>query len=142
MDTGLLIEKLILAILLFVVSLGIAAYSTYFERKLAAWIQDRVGPDRAGPFGILQPIADGVKMFMKEDFTPTNADRWLFILGPGIAMFTALMTSAVIPWGTDITLFGRTIAPASRRPKYWHSLYLWNHLHWSLWHHDRWMGFQ
>ena len=110
MDTGLLIEKLILAILLFVVSLGIAAYSTYFERKLAAWIQDRVGPDRAGPFGILQPIADGVKMFMKEDFTPTNADRWLFILGPGIAMFTALMTSAVIPWGTDITLFGRTIA--------------------------------
>ena len=61
MDTGLLIEKLILASLLFVVSLGIAAYSTYFERKLAAWIQDRVGPDRAGPFGILQPIADGVK---------------------------------------------------------------------------------
>ncbi len=110
MDTGLLIEKLILAILLFVVSLGIAAYSTFFERKLAAWIQDRVGPNRAGPFGILQPIADGVKMFMKEDFTPTNADRWLFILGPGIAMFTALMTSAVIPWGTDITLFGRTIA--------------------------------
>jgi NADH-quinone oxidoreductase subunit H len=82
MDTGLLIEKLILATLLFVVSLGIAAYSTYFERKLAAWIQDRVGPDRAGPFGILQPIADGVKMFMKEDFTPTAADRWLFILGP------------------------------------------------------------
>ena len=110
MDTGLLIEKLILAILLFVVSLGIAAYSTFFERKLAAWIQDRVGPNRAGPFGILQPIADGIKMFMKEDFTPTNADRWLFILGPGIAMFTALMTSAVIPWGTDITLFGRTIA--------------------------------
>ena len=110
MDTGLLIEKLILATLLFVVSLGIAAYSTYFERKLAAWIQDRVGPDRAGPFGILQPIADGVKMFMKEDFTPTAADRWLFILGPGIAMFTALMTSAVVPWGTDISMFGRTIA--------------------------------
>ena len=110
MDTGLLIEKIILATLLFVVSLGIAAYSTYFERKLAAWIQDRVGPDRAGPFGILQPIADGVKMFMKEDFTPTNADKWLFILGPGIAMFTALMTSAVVPWGTDVSLFGRTIA--------------------------------
>ena len=110
MDTGLLIEKLILATLLFVVSLGIAAYSTYFERKLAAWIQDRVGPDRAGPFGILQPIADGVKMFMKEDFTPTAADRWLFILGPGIAMFTALMTSAVVPWGTDVSMFGRTIA--------------------------------
>ena len=59
MDTALLIEKSILVLLLFLVSLGAAAYMTYFERKLAAWIQDRVGPDRAGPFGILQPIADG-----------------------------------------------------------------------------------
>jgi NADH-quinone oxidoreductase subunit H len=90
--------------------LGIAAYSTYFERKLAAWIQDRVGPDRAGPFGILQPIADGTKMFLKEDFIPKNADKWLFIIGPGIAMFTALITSAIIPWGTDLELFGRKIA--------------------------------
>ncbi len=110
MDTGLLIEKLILVVVLFLVSLGIAAYSTYFERKLAAWIQDRVGPDRAGPFGLLQPIADGVKMFLKEDFTPDRADKWLFILGPGIAMFTALITSAVIPWGPDLHLFGRTIS--------------------------------
>lgn len=110
MDTGLLIEKSILVVLLFLISLGIAAYSTYFERKLAAWIQDRVGPDRAGPFGILQPIADGTKMFLKEDFIPKNADKWLFIIGPGIAMFTALITSAIIPWGTDLELFGRKIA--------------------------------
>lgn len=96
--------------LLFLISLGIAAYQTYFERKLAGWIQDRVGPDRAGKFGILQPIADGVKMFMKEDFTPANADKWLFILGPGIAMFTSLITSAIIPWGTDLQLFGRAIS--------------------------------
>jgi NADH-quinone oxidoreductase subunit H len=109
MDTGLLIEKSILVVLLFLISLGIAAYSTYFERKLAAWIQDRVGPDRAGPFGILQPIADGTKMFLKEDFIPKNADKWLFIIGPGIAMFTALITSAIIPWGTDLELFGRKI---------------------------------
>jgi NADH-quinone oxidoreductase subunit H len=109
MDTGLLIEKSVLVVLLFLVSLGIAAYSTYFERKLAAWIQDRVGPDRAGPFGILQPIADGTKMFLKEDFIPKNADKWLFIIGPGIAMFTALITSAIIPWGTDLELFGRQI---------------------------------
>jgi NADH-quinone oxidoreductase subunit H len=95
---------------LFLISLGIAAYQTYFERKLAGWIQDRVGPDRAGPFGILQPIADGVKMFMKEDFTPANADKWLFILGPGIAMFTSLITSSIIPWGTDLQLFGRSIS--------------------------------
>lgn len=109
MDTGLLIEKSVLVVLLFLISLGIAAYSTYFERKLAAWIQDRVGPDRAGPFGILQPIADGTKMFLKEDFIPKNADKWLFIIGPGIAMFTALITSAIVPWGTDLELFGRQI---------------------------------
>ena len=71
-----LIEKSVLVILLFLISLGVAAYQTYFERKLAAWIQDRVGPDRAGPFGILQPIADGVKMFLKEDFIPAKADKW------------------------------------------------------------------
>ena len=110
MDTALLIEKSILVLLLFLVSLGAAAYMTYFERKLAAWIQDRVGPDRAGPFGILQPIADGVKMFLKEDFIPAKADKWLFIIGPGIAMFTALITSAVVPWGPKLHLFGRDIA--------------------------------
>lgn len=110
MDTALLIEKSILVLILFLVSLGAAAYMTYFERKLAAWIQDRVGPDRAGPFGILQPIADGVKMFLKEDFIPAKADKWLFIIGPGIAMFTALITSAVIPWGPKLHLFGRDIA--------------------------------
>ncbi|MBM3418879.1 MAG: NADH-quinone oxidoreductase subunit H, partial [Bacteroidetes bacterium] len=110
MDYALIIEKFVLVVVLFLISLGIAAYSTYFERKLAAWIQDRVGPDRAGPFGILQPIADGVKMFLKEDFTPKNSDKWLFIIGPGIAMFTALITSAIIPWGPDITLYGRTIS--------------------------------
>ena len=109
MDTALLIEKSILVLLLFLVSLGAAAYMTYFDRKLAAWIQDRVGPDRAGPFGILQPIADGVKMFLKEDFIPAKADKWLFIIGPGIAMFTALITSAVVPWGPKLHLFGRDI---------------------------------
>jgi len=110
METFFWIDKLVLVLLLFLISLGIAAYQTYFERKLAGWIQDRVGPDRAGRFGILQPIADGVKMFLKEDFTPANADKWLFILGPGIAMFTSLITSAIIPWGTDLQLFGRSIS--------------------------------
>ncbi|MEY4127614.1 MAG: NADH-quinone oxidoreductase subunit NuoH [Flavobacteriales bacterium] len=110
METFYWIDKLVLVLVLFLISLGIAAYQTYFERKLAGWIQDRVGPDRAGPFGILQPIADGVKMFMKEDFTPANADKWLFILGPGIAMFTSLITSSIIPWGTDLQLFGRSIS--------------------------------
>jgi NADH-quinone oxidoreductase subunit H len=110
MDTAMLIEKSALVLLLFLISLGVAAYQTYFERKLAAWIQDRVGPDRAGPFGILQPIADGTKMFLKEDFIPAKADKWLFIIGPGISMFTALITSSVIPWGTNLNLFGREIS--------------------------------
>ncbi|MEN9973619.1 MAG: hypothetical protein RIS20_1966 [Bacteroidota bacterium] len=105
-----LIEKSALVLLLFLISLGVAAYQTYFERKLAAWIQDRVGPDRAGPFGILQPIADGTKMFLKEDFIPAKADKWLFIIGPGISMFTALITSSVIPWGPNLNLFGRDIS--------------------------------
>jgi NADH-quinone oxidoreductase subunit H len=110
MEISELIEKLALIVVLFGVTLGIAAYATYFERKVAAWFQDRIGPDRAGPFGILQPLADGGKLFFKEDFIPANAEKWLFIMGPGIAMFTALMTGSVIPWSTDLELFGQQIA--------------------------------
>jgi NADH-quinone oxidoreductase subunit H len=77
-----LIFKAVLILIIFMVSLGIAAYSTYGERKVAAFLQDRVGPDRAGPFGLLQPIADGVKMFTKEEIIPNTSDKLLFILGP------------------------------------------------------------
>lgn len=104
-----MIIKLIIVIALFAITLGIAAYLTLMERKVAAWMQDRIGPDRAGPFGLLQPLADGGKMFFKEDFRPTNADKWLFIIGPGIAMFTSLITGAVIPWGPDLKIAGETI---------------------------------
>lgn len=113
METGELIEKLILVVALFAVSLGIAAYLTLMERKVAAWLQDRIGPDRAGPFGMLQPLADGGKMFFKEDFIPANADKWLFILGPGIAMFTALITGAVIPWGPAFGDFSLQVSNAN-----------------------------
>ena len=99
----------ILLLVLFVVTLSVAAYSTYGERKVAAFLQDRIGPNRAGPFGILQPLADGAKMFMKEDFVPATANRKLFFLGPAIAMTTALLTGVVIPWGGELTLFGKTI---------------------------------
>jgi NADH-quinone oxidoreductase subunit H len=109
METSEIIEKLGLIVTLFAVTLGIAAYATYFERKVAAWFQDRIGPDRAGPFGIFQPLADGGKLFFKEDFIPDQAEKWLFILGPGIAMFTALMTGSVIPWSSDLMLFGQQI---------------------------------
>jgi NADH-quinone oxidoreductase subunit H len=107
--SSLFIGKAIIIIVVFGITLLIATYSTYAERKVAAFMQDRIGPDRAGPFGILQPLADAVKMFMKEDFIPSNANKWLFIAGPCISMLTALMTSAVIPWGDKLTVFGNTI---------------------------------
>lgn len=110
MDWSLIIEKSILVSVITGLTLAIAMYSTYGERKVAAFLQDRVGPDRAGPWGILQPLADGGKMFFKEDFIPRDSEKWLFILGPGVAMFTACMTSAVIPWGMNIQLFGRDIS--------------------------------
>jgi NADH-quinone oxidoreductase subunit H len=97
----------ILVVILFLISLGVAAYATYAERKVAAFLQDRLGPNRAGPFGILQPIADGVKMFMKEEIIPNVSNKTLFILGPAIAMLTALLTGAVIPWGPDVVVDGK-----------------------------------
>ncbi len=106
--SSIFIGKAILIIVIFGITLLIATYSTYAERKIAAFMQDRIGPDRAGPFGILQPLADAVKMFMKEDFIPANANKWLFIAGPCLSMLTALMTSAVIPWGDKLELFGQT----------------------------------
>jgi NADH-quinone oxidoreductase subunit H len=98
--------KTILIGIIFLISLGIAAYSTYAERKVAAFMQDRIGPDRAGPFGLLQPIADGVKMFTKEEIIPNASDRFLFIMGPCVFMLTALMMSAVIPWGKSFDIGG------------------------------------
>jgi NADH-quinone oxidoreductase subunit H len=109
MDQALLIEKIILVLTMLGITLLIATYSTYAERKVAAFLQDRLGPDRAGPFGLLQPLADAGKMFFKEDLIPAASEKWLFIMGPAIAMFTALMTGAAIPWGTELHLFGYTL---------------------------------
>jgi NADH-quinone oxidoreductase subunit H len=99
MTDTMLIYKIILCVIVFAVSLGAAAYMTWGERKLAAWLQDRVGPNRAGPLGLLQPIADGIKMIFKEEMIPTHSNRWLFILGPSFFMLCACMTGVVIPWG-------------------------------------------
>lgn len=106
MLSGYLIFKIILIVAVFAVSLGIAAYSTLAERKVAAFLQDRIGPNRAGPFGMFQPLADGVKMFMKEEIIPDVSNKFLFILGPSLAMLTACMTSAAIPWGAGLTING------------------------------------
>ncbi|HEY0262769.1 MAG TPA: NADH-quinone oxidoreductase subunit NuoH [Chitinophagales bacterium] len=110
METAFFVEKGAIILTVFGITMLIALYSTFAERVLAAYFQDRLGPNRAGPGGLLQPLADGVKMFTKEDFIPNTPNRFLFIIGPGIAMTTALMTSAVIPWGKTISLFGYNIA--------------------------------
>src|ERR1700735_5141297 len=104
-----IIIKLVLVVIIFAISLVIAMYSTYAERKIAAYFQDRIGPNRAGPFGILQPLADGAKMFLKEEIIPTNANGFLFIVGPSLAIMTACIGSAVIPWGQKMGIGSRGI---------------------------------
>lgn len=110
MDSALILEKLILIVVILMVTLVVALYLTFGERKIAAFFQDRLGPNRVGPFGLFQPFADGGKLLFKEEIIPKNAEKWLFILGPGVAMIVATITSAVIPWGTSIRLFDRDVA--------------------------------
>ena len=109
MDTTIIIEKSVIIFVVFAITMLMAMYSTWAERKVAAWLQDRIGPNRAGPLGLLQPLADGLKLFAKEEFEPNTPNKFLFVVGPAIAMSTALMTSAVIPWGDKLHLFGRDI---------------------------------
>ncbi len=109
MDSAFIIEKSIFIVVIFAFTMVMAMYSTWAERKVAAFLQDRVGPNRAGWGGLLQPLADGMKLFAKEEFEPNTPNRFLFFMGPAIAMSTALMTSAVIPWGDKLEIFGRTV---------------------------------
>ncbi len=84
-------------------------YMVLLERKVIAWAQSRLGPMRVGPYGILQPIADAVKLMLKEDITPTRADKWVFTAAPIIAMVPALIVYAVIPFGPEVNLFGKRV---------------------------------
>src|SRR6476619_2619149 len=108
-DWWIFFEKLILIAGIITRSMVVAMYSTYAERKVAAFLQDRIGPNRAGPFGLLQPMADGLKLFMKEEIIPLTSSKFLFVLGPMLAMITAMLTSAVIPWGSTIDIAGHKV---------------------------------
>ncbi|ERJ61429.1 MULTISPECIES: NADH-quinone oxidoreductase subunit NuoH [Sphingobacterium] len=110
MEVAFILEKLILVVIVFTITLVIAMYSTLAERKIAGFMQDRHGPDRAGIFGLLQPLCDGGKFFFKEEIIPSGAHKPLFILGPVIAIITACISSAVIPWGQDLTINGKVIS--------------------------------
>lgn len=87
--------------LVIVITTGWVAYATYLERKISAFMQARLGPMRVGPWGLLQPIADGIKLLTKEDFIPENADRWIFFVAPYIAVVAAFIVMAVVPFGPD-----------------------------------------
>ncbi len=110
-DLWLILEKAILVAGIVGLSFFIAMYTTYAERKVAAWLQDRRGPNRAGPFGIFQPLADGGKLFFKEEIIPLSSNKFLFILGPALAMITALVASTVIPWASPFITEGGNVIP-------------------------------
>src|SRR5512144_480781 len=96
--------------LVFFVILTLAAYLVFAERKVLAWIQDRKGPNRVGPLGLLQPLADLVKLLTKEDFRPFAADKWLFYLAPAMAAIPAIMIFSVIPFGAPLTILGHDVS--------------------------------
>ena len=106
MNFALVLEWTIKGFILLLLLLGGFAYLTLYERKALARIQMRVGPNRAGPWGILQPIADAFKLIFKEELMPARADKLLFFLAPVITMVPALVITAVVPWGPDLTIFG------------------------------------
>lgn len=112
MDALLLLEKFIIILIVFAVTMFFALYSTLAERKIAGFMQDRYGPNRAGLWGLLQPIADGAKLFSKEEFMPNTPNKVLFVVGPAVAMTVSLLGSAVIPWAEKFIIAGREIIPS------------------------------
>ncbi len=101
--------SVILAAVVFGVMQGVVSYSIYFERKIAAWMQDRRGPNRTGPLGLFQPIADGLKFVFKEDILPSHVDKVLFVFAPTVAFIVAFIGFAVIPWGGQLKIGERLL---------------------------------
>lgn len=101
--------SLILAVVVFSGLQGAVAYCIYFERKISAWIQDRFGPNRVGPLGLFQPLADGGKFVFKEDIIPGHVDKPMFVLAPTIIFVVAFIGFAAIPWGGKLAIGGRSV---------------------------------
>ncbi|MCL4134472.1 UNVERIFIED_CONTAM: hypothetical protein GTU68_005310 [Idotea baltica] len=99
-----LLATILKVVVIFGALISAAGISTLAERRVSAWIQHRIGPNRVGPFGMLQPLADGVKFIFKEEFVPEGANRWLFILAPAISAVAALMSVAVIPFAIMMSI--------------------------------------
>ena len=95
--------------LIFAVILSMAAYLVLAERKILGRIQRRHGPNRLGPFGLMQPLADVIKLITKEDFVPDQADKWLFLFAPGLTALTALLAFVVVPFSPPLVIFGREL---------------------------------
>jgi NADH-quinone oxidoreductase subunit H len=110
MNTASIVEAVVKSAIVLLAMTGGFAYLTWFERKVLAKLQVRIGPNRAGPVGLLQPIADGIKLIFKEELIPANANKLIFILAPVITVFPALVITAVIPWGESIHIFDRDIS--------------------------------
>jgi NADH-quinone oxidoreductase subunit H len=108
-----MIDTLLIPLLKIVIVLNATlvavTYMVLLERKVIAWAQSRLGPMRVGPYGILQPVADAIKLMLKEDITPVLADKWVFTAAPIISMVPALIVYAVIPFGPTVNLFGRQV---------------------------------
>ena len=108
-DWLLLLEWIIKSVIIIGALLTGFAYMTWTERKFAALLQQRHGPNRAGPFGLLLPVADGIKLMFKEELIPAGADRFVFLLAPIVTVVPALVILAVVPWGPTVTIFGRQV---------------------------------
>jgi NADH-quinone oxidoreductase subunit H len=108
MDQPIWITFLVSFVILNVLLIGMA-YVTWFERKVLARFQDRLGPTRTGPAGLLQPLADAVKLLGKEDLVPAAADKWVFLFAPVVTFMTALIAAAVIPFGDTAKIFGQEV---------------------------------
>ena len=104
-----LVIPLVKIVIVLNATLVAVTYMVLLERKVIAWAQSRLGPMRVGPYGILQPVADAVKLMIKEDITPVRADKWVFTVAPIISMVPALIVYAVIPFGPEVNLFGRRV---------------------------------